>query len=141
MSDLVKRLTGDLYEGAGFIERDTAEAAARILELEADNALLREALGQHDGDLNERMAALGMVPLDKLLSVPPTPFSVHAAMKDMDSFVWWVNSKNREYTTMRLRYEIWKREKNDDLYEWVFAHSAVFGAIADNLRAALEAGK
>ena len=44
MSALVKRLTGRPYQDAGFFARDAAEAAARILELEADNAILVEAM-------------------------------------------------------------------------------------------------
>lgn len=120
---------------AGIVAYDALADAITAQAAEIER--LKEELGQHDGDINERMAALGMIPLDKLLSEPPTPFFVHIAMKDMDTFKWWVESKNREYTTMRMRYETGNRDKDDDLYEWVFAHSAVFGSIADSLRAAL----
>lgn len=108
--------------------------------LKAEVERLREELSQHDGDLDQRMAALGMIPLSQLLSEPPTPFSVHAAMNSLEFFAEWVERKHAEYLKMRMRYEIGKRTKDDGMFEWVFAHSATFGEVHDNLRAALKGG-
>jgi len=104
--------------------------------LSAENERLRAALGKSDASLSERMESLGMVPLDQLLSEPPTKYSIHAGMDSLGAFREWVEKRRDSFLIHRMRYETGEFEK-DDLFEWVFAHSAAFGDVCDQLRAAL----
>lgn len=93
--------------------------------------------------LDERMIAAGMIPLSKLLAggLPLEKFSVHAGMDSIEFFQVWINRNHEQYMKMRMRYELGDKPKDDDMYEWVFAHSAVYGTVAENLRAALSNGE
>lgn len=87
--------------------------------------------------LDQKMADAGMIPLSEMLAGNLMgKFSTHKHVTDLEGLLWWVESKHKEYLKMRLRYELGEQEK-DDLYEWVFAHSAVFGTIADHMRKCL----
>jgi hypothetical protein len=89
-------------------------------------------------DLDQRMIDAGMTPLSKLLSRDPMgKFAVHNAVHSIEDFEWWVNQQHEQYLRMRMRYELGDKPKDDDLYEWVLAHSAVFGRVAATLRQAL----
>lgn len=86
-----------------------------------------------DQELADAMKAKGMLPLDEILAGHLMgKFSTHCAVVDLDSLHWWVKSQHEKYLRMRLEYEVGGKEK-DDLFEWVFAHSAVFGTIADHM--------
>ena len=97
--------------------------------------------GVVEDNLDARMAAAGMIPLSDLLAgnTPVERWTANAGVKDIDSFAEWVGRKNEEYMRMRLRYDLGEEAK-DELYEWVFAHSAVFQEVAANLRSALRTG-
>jgi predicted RNA-binding Zn-ribbon protein involved in translation (DUF1610 family) len=87
--------------------------------------------------LDERMKAAGMIPLSELLKSNGAmeKWERHAGMKSFTDFVDWVHRKQREYMTMRMQYELGDKDKNDDLFQWVFAHAAVFNSVATQLRA------
>lgn len=88
-------------------------------------------------DLEAKMKAAGMLSIEEILAGNLMgKFSTHAAVVDLPSLKWWVDSQHEQYLRMRLEYEVGNREK-DDLYEWVFAHSAVFGTIADHMKKAM----
>tara|TARA_R100001086_G_scaffold209999_1_gene125883 strand:- start:901 stop:1200 length:300 start_codon:yes stop_codon:yes gene_type:complete len=88
-------------------------------------------------DLAAKMKAAGMLPIDEILAGNLMgKFSTHVAVVDLPSLKWWVESQHEKYLRMRLEYEVGGKEK-DDMWEWVFAHSAVFGTIADHMRKAL----
>lgn len=88
-------------------------------------------------DLDERMKAAGMIPLSELLESqgPMEKFKQHAAVKTLDDFVWWIKSQQKQFMTMRMQYELGDKDKGDDLFEWVFAHAAVYDQVATQLRA------
>lgn len=89
-----------------------------------------------DASLDARMIAAGMVPLTSLLADDPIgKFACHNAVRDMESFAEWLGGQHRGYTRMRAQYEL-KDKPKDDLYEWVFAHSAVYGEVVANFRQA-----
>lgn len=90
----------------------------------------------NEDDLDARMEEAGMIPLSKMLSSPPTKFSVHKSVKTVDDLYWWVESKHKEFLTMRMQYELGDEAK-DDLFEWVFAHYSVFSALHDHMRASI----
>lgn len=91
-------------------------------------------------DLDARMKDAGMIPLSEMLNShgPMEKWMRHANVKTFDDFVQWVSLKQREYMTMWMRYELGDKDKNDDLFEWVFAHAAVFDGVATQLRALAE---
>jgi hypothetical protein len=88
-------------------------------------------------DLDVKMQAAGMLPMAEILAGNLMGnFSTHCAVADMPSLLWWVESQHEKYLRMRMEYEVGGKEK-DDLFEWVFSHSAVFGTIVDHMRKAL----
>ena len=88
-------------------------------------------------DLAEKMKEAGMLPIEEILAGNLMgKFSTHVGVTDLPSLLWWVESKNEEYLRMRLRYEVGDKPK-DDMYEWVFAHSAAFSTIVDHMRKAM----
>ena len=89
-------------------------------------------------DLDERLRANGMLTVEEVLQ-PLNRFQVHAGMTDLAFFDVWLERKAREYATMRARYELGEKDKSDDLYEWVLAHSGAYHDVLVNFRAALQA--
>lgn len=119
-------------------------------------ALLREIQAQHPGklgfvhdaidkllkpvpELDERMKAVGMIPVSEMLKgAPLDSFFTHAGVCDLNTFTQWVEMKRAEYLRSQGRYDLGERDKTDDLYEWTVAHAAVFGMVHVNLKAALK---
>ena len=90
-----------------------------------------------DAELIAAMKAKGMLSIDEILAGNLMGiYSTHKHVTDLEGLLWWVESKHKEYFKMRLSYEVGGKEK-DDLFEWVFAHSAVFSTIADHMRKCL----
>lgn len=87
-----------------------------------------------DQELNEKLKARGMLTVEEILEGNLMGiFSTHVGVTDYESLCEWVYKEHENYLRMRLKYEVGDKEK-DDLYEWIFAHSAVFGTIADHMR-------
>ena len=87
--------------------------------------------------LDERMKAAGMLTLTEILAEPVMgKFGTHAAMNNMEFFGTWLDRKRTEFLKMRMAYDLGDKPKDDDLWEWVFAHSATFCEVFDNFRAA-----
>jgi hypothetical protein len=86
-------------------------------------------------DLSARMKAAGMLPLEEMLAGNVMGrFSTHVGVTDFESLLAWAERKHEQYLRMRMAYELGDQPKSDDLYEWVFAHSAVFAEVVDHLR-------
>lgn len=91
--------------------------------------------------LDERMAAAGMLTVTQLLSgVPLDAFIRHAKVIDLTTFAEWVEMRRKEFLAMQARFTLAGRE-DDELYEWVVAHAAVFGEVHVNLKAAMSAAQ
>lgn len=87
-----------------------------------------------DSELAKAMKDKGMSTIEEILAGNLMgKFSTHVAVNDFDSLLLWAESQNERYLKMRLQYEVGMVEK-DELYEWVFAHSSVFGTIVDHIR-------
>lgn len=87
-----------------------------------------------DQELAAAMKAKGMLSIDEILAGNLMGvYSTHKYVTDLESLKQWVEMKHEEYLKMRLRYEVGDKDKGDDLYEWVFAHSAVFATISDHM--------
>lgn len=90
-----------------------------------------------DAELAERMKAAGMLSIEEILAGNLMgDFSTHVGVTDIPSLLEWAEKKHEAFLKMRLKYEVGMSEK-DDLYEWVFAHSAAFGTIVDHMRKAI----
>lgn len=125
--------------------KDAKAAAQADFERRIKSALEPAPIAtqEADADLDERMKAAGMIPLSELLEShgPMEKWMRHADVHTFDDFCLWVKMKQREFMTMRMKYELGDRDKDDDLFEWVFAHAAVFDGIATQLRALAEPDK
>ena len=87
-------------------------------------------------DLDARMKAAGMMTIPEMLENPPlTVFHVHAGVTDLASFERWLEMEWQSYMTQQAELQLDNRE-DDDLFEWVVAHSAVFSSVLINFRAA-----
>ena len=91
-------------------------------------------------DLAARLQANGMFTIEQMLR-PLHMFQVHAGMDSLAAFEGWLEAKWREYTSMHARYELGDRDKEDDLYEWVLAHSGAYHDALVNFRAARGEGE
>lgn len=112
-----------------------------ILKRELDAARAVAGAMNSEASLGERMKAAGMLTIPEILEGGPLDrFIKHAHVVDLQSFVEWVHSKRVEYLTMHARMTVEHRE-NDELFEWVSSHTAVFGEVMINLKAALEGTK
>lgn len=89
-----------------------------------------------DTNLDARMREAGMTPLSEMLaSIPLARWLTHTGVNDMKSFEAWLCMRREEMLRMQATMELDKRE-DDELYEWVIAHAAVFTEVLCNFRAA-----
>lgn len=88
--------------------------------------------------LDAKLRAAGMLSVaDLLKGAPLDSFIKHAGVTDFPSLITWAEMRRAEYLRQVALYELGERDKNDDLYEWVIAHSAAFNELHVNLRSLL----
>lgn len=88
-------------------------------------------------NLDDRMKAAGMTPLSEMLTdIPVGRFLAHAGVTDLSSFEAWIKMRREEMLRMQATMELDKRQ-DDDLYEWVLAHAAVFTEVLCNFQTAM----
>lgn len=98
---------------------------------------LRSALDEQDMTLDERMKSAGMFSIEEMMAGPPIDSIIrHSGVCDMASYGEWLDIEYRSFTRMQARMELDGKE-DDELYEWVLAHAAVFRAARVNFKAAL----
>jgi hypothetical protein len=86
--------------------------------------------------LAERMKAAGMITVDELMSGSPLDaFMVHNGVNSLETFYQWLEMKRLEFVSMQARFTLDKRE-DDEMFEWVLAHAAVFGEVLINFKVA-----
>ncbi|QRE77358.1 hypothetical protein [Methylobacterium aquaticum] len=96
--------------------------------------------GEDDADLNARLKAAGMYSIPEMMGVTPlTRWIVQAGMTDLDALATWLDRRVSQFLRMKAGYELGDKDKGDNLYEWVNAHSAAFSEVRANLRAVREA--
>lgn len=87
--------------------------------------------------LEERMKAAGMMTIDEMIKgAPMDHFHKHAGICNLRTFGQWLEMETRSYMRMVASRTLDKAE-DDDLFEWVLSHSAVFNSVRINFRAAL----
>lgn len=86
--------------------------------------------------LDDRMKAAGMIPLPEMLSnIPLGKWLAHTGVTDLASFESWVKSGRTEFLRMQVNMEL-DKNTDDEMFEWVLAHAAVFTEVLCNFRAA-----
>jgi hypothetical protein len=89
-----------------------------------------------DSDLDSRMREAGMMSLSEMLkNMPLQRWLTHTGVNDMESFEAWLRMRRGEMLRMQIRMELDKRQ-DDEMYEWVISHTAVFTEVLCNFRAA-----
>lgn len=87
-------------------------------------------------DLDARMKAAGMTPLSEMLeNIPLGRFLTHTGVTDLASFEAWLQMRREELLRMQATLTLDKRDE-DELFEWVTAHVAVFTEVLCNFQAA-----
>lgn len=89
-------------------------------------------------DLDARLKAAGMYSVAELMAgTPVDKWRAHSSMDNLQFFGEWLERKTREYKVMAAGYDIGDKDKSDELYEWVLAHSGAFHDVLVNFRAAI----
>lgn len=84
--------------------------------------------------LDERMKNAGMLTIDEMIErLGANPFMLQREVHDLESFEWWLEMKYREFLSMQAKYQLDNKE-NDELFEWVLAHAALFGTVLAHYR-------
>lgn len=136
----------DLAAAAPRLHATALALVAHVEQLRAENQRLKDQLQDRSAadageqDLSARLQANGMLSIKEMLR-PLHKFQVHAGMDSLSAFEGWLEVKCREYTSMHARYELGDRDKDDDLYEWVLAHSGAYHDALVNFRAARGEGE
>lgn len=118
------------------LEATNSRQAQQVAALESELATVRSLSVALDCDssLDERMQASGMFSVAQILAGKPIDaFIHHAGVIDLRTFSEWLEMKRAQFVKMQARFELAGRE-NDDLYEWTFAHAAVFSEVMINFR-------
>lgn len=89
-----------------------------------------------DDDIDARMQARGMYSVSELIHGSAIDkWTAHTGVRDLETFEEWLLMKRSHFDTLRGRYETGEKSKDDEMYEWVFAHSGVFTEVHVNFKA------
>ncbi|TLX15740.1 hypothetical protein [Rhizobium sp. MHM7A] len=90
----------------------------------------------NDVDLDARMKSRGMFSVSELIQgTDIDKWTAHTGVNSLETFEEWLLMKRRHFDTLRGRYETGEKSKDDELFEWVFAHSGVFNEVHVNFKA------
>jgi hypothetical protein len=131
-------------EAAEFSEAASPQAIIEYLLNERDHlrAQVADAVASPTNDdiavTDKRMVEAGMVSLVDLLAgkLPTDRWAANVGVTDIKSFGDWLETKNRQYASMRMSYELGDKTK-DGMYEWVIARSGSYSEVIANFRQAL----
>lgn len=133
IENIARKVHGDCIRLPGAAYQHAAEAAV-MYTLER---IARPA--EAEGELADRMRAAGMMTIEEMLAGAPLDrFMKHAGVSDLETYSLWLDMKCREFLTMQAERDL-DKEPEDDMYEWVLAHAAVFQEARINFNAARDA--
>jgi hypothetical protein len=90
------------------------------------------------GTLDERMKAANMLSVAHVLAGGLLDgVRTHAGVHNLDTFRQWLEMRRGEIIRMYAPYDLGEKSMDDDMYEWVLAHSAVFAEVHINFKAAI----
>jgi hypothetical protein len=79
-----------------------------------------------------------MFTVAEMMGVTPlTRWTVQAGMDSLEFFEVWLARRAAEFLRMRAAYDLGDKDKSDELYEWVLAHSAALSEVHANFKAAI----
>lgn len=92
-----------------------------------------------EGVLADRMRAADMLTIEEMLAGAPLDrFIKHAGVNDLETYGQWLDMECRKFLAMQAKRDL-NKDPEDDMYEWVLAHAAVFQAARINFKAARDA--
>tara|TARA_R110000772_G_scaffold266786_2_gene389774 strand:- start:577 stop:855 length:279 start_codon:yes stop_codon:yes gene_type:complete len=87
--------------------------------------------------IDEELKAAGMLTVEELMAGQPIDgFQTNKDVTDLGDFIMWLDMRSKEMLRMKARMILDKKDDNE-LYEWVLSHCAVFNEVRFNLDAAL----
>lgn len=86
--------------------------------------------------LDEELKAAGFLTVEEALSEAHNRFHVHAGVKDLETFMQWLEMRTKEMSEMKARMILDKKDETE-LFEWVLSYCAAFNEVRVNLKAAL----
>lgn len=99
------------------------------------SALAAEQAQPVAGDLDTRMKAAGMYTIAEMMCATPlTRWMTNPAINTIEAFSEWLDRKVSGYLQMKAGYDLGDKSEDDELFEWVEAHAAVFSTIRDQFR-------
>ncbi|QHJ81417.1 MAG: hypothetical protein [Bacteriophage sp.] len=126
---------GSIVEGGLAGARAAAQSDYEARILSALSAQVQDVAG-----LDERMKAAGMYTIAEMMGITPlTKWTSNPAINTIEHFSEWLDRKTAEYLRMKAAYELGDKSQDDELYEWVLAHSGVFSTIRDQFRVVIAA--
>lgn len=109
-------------------ERDTYTALVAALSSAEEKAV-------EVTELDARMKAAGMYTIAEMMGVTPlAKWKSNPAINTIEAFSAWLDRKVTEYLRMKSGYDLGDKGEDDELYEWVLAHVAVFSAVRDQFQ-------
>ncbi|WNZ87595.1 hypothetical protein [Pseudomonas sp. P108] len=111
--------------------------AAEPLAREVEQLRALSTVFDNDAALTERMKAAGMMTAAEMMAGSPLDvFMRHAGVRDLDTFSQWLSMRREESVKLHARLVLEGREE-DELFDWVLSHSAAFGEVLANFKAAV----
>ena len=87
----------------------------------------------HIKQLDKRMKEAGMISLTEMLeNHPANKYIINADITDLKSFREWLHMRHKEMSKMQAEMILDNSNENDELFEWVTSHAAVFGEVIAN---------
>lgn len=131
--DKADRLCGEMMAASS-----ANEATVMALQQQLSALRARSIVFDTDAALSDRLKAAGMITVEQILAgTPMDAFLKHAGVCDLDTFSQWVEMRRAEYLKMHARFALEKRE-DDELFDWITAHTAAFGEVMINFKAAMQ---
>lgn len=88
-------------------------------------------------DLAERMKAAGMQTVDQMVAgLTANPLLLQKEVVDLESFEAWLEMEYRRFVGMQAERQLQKQD-DDEMFEWILAHAAVYGDVLANFRQAM----
>lgn len=87
-------------------------------------------------ELDKKLKAMGLLTLSHCLKPEnASPLMVHAGVKDMATFEEWLQMRYQECMSMKVQMTVDNRIE-DEMFEWVMSHAAVYGEVLANFNRA-----
>lgn len=91
-------------------------------------------------ELDEKLAAAGMIPLTVMLNTPPIlGYLTHKGVDSLELFEEWLNMRHLEMMKMKAKMII-DDNQDHEMFEWVVSFAAVLSEVVANFNSSKLAG-